>query len=221
MNAHIDWDVLNDYADERLDASARAAITAHLATCAACSEQLARLRNVLSAARASTPDVEPPAGAWDAIRSEIELGKVVPLPGTTSARASRRNVLRVAAALLLVAGSSAITIAIMDSRETDVAVTGDSGSGGVIPVSLAQIERSYADDLRELAAVLEESRARLAPETVEAVERSLRIIDEAIAEARAAVLRDPASALLQDMLTRGYQQKVDLLRRISERVKTT
>jgi hypothetical protein len=44
------------------------------------------------------------------------------------------------------------------------------------------------------------------------LERNLRVIDTAIAESRAAFLRDPASQFLAAQLARSYSTKLTLLR---------
>ena len=46
-----------------------------------------------------------------------------------------------------------------------------------------------------------------------AVERSLRTIDDAIAEARSALAKDPASGVVYELLLGMYRQKIDLLKR--------
>jgi hypothetical protein len=48
--------------------------------------------------------------------------------------------------------------------------------------------------------------------TVAIIERNLRIIDAAIEQSRAALARDPASALLSEQLTHALDKKVELLR---------
>jgi hypothetical protein len=220
MSAHVSWETLNDYADNRLAPPERDAITHHLQGCEECRRTLARLRSVLASAKAAAASVEPPADAWQAIRAEIDLGKVVPLPST--ARPARRVPwMRVAAIAAVMLVTSATTVAIMNAKKQQtvvVAVPQDTGTPGVIPVTVTAIDREYEENVRTLTATLEASRSKLAPETIEAVERNLKIIDEAIAEARDALLRDPASTHLRGMLSKNYQQKVDLLRRVSARV---
>ena len=56
----------------------------------------------------------------------------------------------------------------------------------------------------------------LDPATIATVERSLTTIDGAIAEARAALMRDPGNGTLSRLLASSYEQKVTLLRRASE-----
>jgi hypothetical protein len=223
MSAHVNWETLNDYADGRLTSTAGSEVAQHIEACEECRRTLARLRAVLASARASAGAVEPPAGVWESIRAEIDLRKVVPIPG--AAKAPRRSPwLRVAAVIAIIAASSAATVAIMNRTKTPgvTAVTPiDSPAVSVVPASVRAIEEDYAEAVRSLTAALDSSRAKLAPETMEVVERSLRIIDDAIAEAREALVRDPASVHLRGMLSKNYQQKVDLLRRASARASTT
>jgi hypothetical protein len=77
---------------------------------------------------------------------------------------------------------------------------------------LAALEHEYATVTRDLERELAGRKHTLAPETIAAVERSLRTIDAAIAEARAALARDPGSETLARLLVAGHDQKVELLR---------
>lgn len=74
-------------------------------------------------------------------------------------------------------------------------------------------EREYQQAVDDLARVLETRRASLAPETVATLERNLAIIDAAIAESRAALVNDPDSRELTNLLSSTYDAKVQLLRR--------
>jgi anti-sigma factor RsiW len=70
---------------------------------------------------------------------------------------------------------------------------------------------TYDTEIRSLRAVLRR-RTDLDSSTVAVIERSLRVIDDAIAQSRTALARDPHSRLLGDQLTRALDQKVELLR---------
>lgn len=222
MSTHVSWEALNDYADGRLAPAAEETVAQHIDECRECSRMLTRLRGILVSARTSADTVEPPTETWNAIRAEIDLRKIVPIPG-----ASRRSPgipwLRIAAVIAIITASSAATVAIMNSRSPrNVAIVPvDTPAAGVVPASVRAIDEDYAETVRSLRAALDSSRTNLAPETMEVVERSLRIIDAAIAEAREALLLDPASVHLRGMLSKNYQQKVDLLRRASARASAT
>lgn len=70
---------------------------------------------------------------------------------------------------------------------------------------------TYDSEIRSLRAVLRR-RTDLDTATVAVIEKSLRVIDDAIAQSRTALARDPQSRLLGDQLTRALDQKVELLR---------
>jgi hypothetical protein len=74
----------------------------------------------------------------------------------------------------------------------------------------------YTRSIEALRRTLDERRDSLAPSTIATVERSARIADSAIAEARAALERDPANRVLEELLHSNYERKVDLLQRAAE-----
>jgi hypothetical protein len=74
---------------------------------------------------------------------------------------------------------------------------------------------TYNREITQLKSVLEQRRLDLDPATVAIVENSLRTIDTAIAEARAALVRDPASTFLTDQLNKALEKKLGLLRTVA------
>ncbi len=87
----------------------------------------------------------------------------------------------------------------------------DSGEAQVTPINFADAQ--YDAAVVDLERVLREQRDGLDPRTVVVLERNLRIIDDAIREAREALATDPANALLNAHLAGARQRKLDLLRR--------
>jgi hypothetical protein len=77
----------------------------------------------------------------------------------------------------------------------------------------AALEAEYSSATSDLSAALEKARARLAPETVRAIQRNLAVIDSALAESRRALARDPANAALEQLVIAAWRQKLDFLRR--------
>jgi putative zinc finger protein len=79
--------------------------------------------------------------------------------------------------------------------------------------SLAGLDDAgYDRAVRDLERVLDAGRSRLDSTTVATIEGSLAKIDAAIAEARAAIQRDPANAYLRRQIASNMRRKVDLLR---------
>jgi hypothetical protein len=213
---HPPFEQLSGLADGDLAPDVSAAVEQHLAVCVVCRAELARLRAILDRAAALSPTIEPPGEAWSALRGRLRHQTTAASPRRPWARPWG---LRAAAALLLVAGSSALTVlAVRGWAPTRAAAVrpGPASVTPAVPAAVQAVERSYAEALDELAVTLRAQRGALAPETIATLERTLRVIDEAIAEARAALAADPGNDTLLDVLTANYEQKVQLLRRASE-----
>jgi hypothetical protein len=80
---------------------------------------------------------------------------------------------------------------------------------------------SYDVAIHELEGLLSARRGDLDSTTVAAVEASLRVIDLAIAQARAAVARDPKNLYLNGHLRSTLDRKLDVLRRAAMLPKAT
>jgi hypothetical protein len=184
------------------------------------------VRSVLASAAAAPRTIDAPESAWHAVRSQIEQRKMVAL-GTPHAGGRGRSMFRLAAAaVVLITASSLVTALVMRRGDTSAPPVASATRGAdaqlvALPGAMRNAERAYLATVDELTTVLNESRERLSPETVRALERSLAIIDEAIAEAREALLNDPANQVVSDLLRKGYEQKVDFLRRAASRVLQT
>lgn len=83
--------------------------------------------------------------------------------------------------------------------------------GTVRPVNFA--DPQYDAAVADLERALEERRNDLNPRTVEILERNLKLIDAAIAQARQALEEDPANSYLNQHLVDSRRRKLDLLRR--------
>ncbi|HWJ22155.1 MAG TPA: zf-HC2 domain-containing protein [Gemmatimonadaceae bacterium] len=230
---HISVEILGDYLDGVLSDGARRDVAAHLAACAECGRRLEALERLRAHAAAAPRAIAPPDDLWPAIRAAIAERKTVAVP--RAAGAWRRPAALAAAALLIAAVSSLATWRIArtrggaelvataassrpasargdTSRDTNSKTNRDT-SGRSALLRYVTLERDYDRTAAELRATLEAQRATLAPATVATVERSLRTIDDAIAEARAALDRDPGNQALLQMLTATHEQRLDLLRR--------
>jgi anti-sigma factor RsiW len=233
---HIEFDVLNDFIDGRLDRRAASDITAHLAACPTCSAQHDELARLLASATQLPRSVLPPDDMWADLRTALNSRKDVLLPTTsenanrptsiaTHARLSRKFVVMLAAAaVVLIALSSGITALVLKRNPTtlanrgsnDVAVPAPQQSPAVLPASFRQAENEYNRTIDELKQAVDTQRDRLSPETIRTVDHSLAVVDSAIREARAALIADPNNQMLMDLLSTSYQRKLDLLRRTSE-----
>lgn len=170
----------------------------------------------LAARVASLPrSIAPPDDLWPSIRAGITAAPVVSIAWW------QRPAILAAAGLLLVAGSSLATLTLMrrsESRsENQPTAVQPSATGS--DATLAQFSRTETDYIRtinELSTALEARQSELAPGTIAKLRESLRVIDAAIVEARAALAADPSNKHLTEILSATYEQKVDLIRRTTE-----
>ena len=210
-------DRLSEYVDGELDAETRAALEAHLATCAECRSTRDELERVVARAR-RVEYREPANDLWGAIEATITNNRT---------RSTRRFVTlswaRLAAAAAIVAvlaGGFAWTIA--SRRSSGIAVvpigrdTFVPEPRTVAPGAPALAAASYRDAAADLERALEAGRSTLRPETMRVIEENLRAIDLAIAQTDSALRRDPGSAYLNQYLAATMQRKLRLLRRAVE-----
>ena len=219
---HVGFEELNDFVDGLLDRKASAAVSAHLADCKLCRSEHDELTSLLSAASATRLSVDPGEDLWADVKQVIDGRKEVALRGTGSAPVKLRiqvsPVFLAAAAIILIIVSSGITAVMLRSPSTTIveAPRAVPEQGGVLPVVVQATEDEYARTIADLRLAVDAQRANLSPETIRTVDRSLAVVDGAIAEARAALIADPNNRTLVDLLASSYQRKLDLLRRTSE-----
>ncbi len=161
----------------------------------------ARLRE---AVQALPREVEPAQDLWPGIRAEIALRPAQGHggPGRGAGRWGGYRWLAAAAALVLITATTTWTLA----RRSDPA------GGATLGTEFASYERSAAD----LEASLQRHRAGLDPNTLAVLERTLRTIDGAIAEARVALAERPSDPAIQAFVASAYRQKIDFLRRAND-----
>jgi len=198
-------DRLDGYVAGSLGLGERAGVERHLADCASCRDELDFLRTLLEDARALPRSLDPERDLWPDLAERLDAAE---------GRGSRHWhwTPLAAAAVALVALSGALVVATL-LRDPQPASMVTAAPGMAAAVGVAALEAEYADALAELQSALDMGRDALAPETVAVIEESLRLIDLAIAEARAALESDPANAELVRRLGSSYALKVDLLRR--------
>lgn len=185
----------------------------------------------LRAQIAALPEsIEPARDLWPAIQARVDAARVRPMvpagridhpPRAVLMRADRRHWpgLVAAAALLVTVSVSLTWLALRAGPEVPPLAQEPVSEPGGEPVppaaalaSFASYERSTAD----LASALAQRAERLDPGTRAVLERSLRTIDEALAEARTALAADPSSAAFHSFVEAAYRQKLDFLRRAND-----
>jgi hypothetical protein len=218
MTDHLSFEQLCDLADSVLPPAAETAARAHLRTCEECISRFAAI-SALAASTAALPQaIAPPEGLWDDIRKELKPRHQIGRRGGPTFQVRQLA----AAAVVIAVASSTLTALILREQRTRIApstplvVAVPQTEPAQLPARLASDENRYARSADALQRALAERRASLAPSTIATVERSLRVADSAIAEARTALARDPANRALAALFASNYERKIDLLRRATE-----
>ncbi|HLS47643.1 MAG TPA: zf-HC2 domain-containing protein [Gemmatimonadales bacterium] len=201
MNCTDVREQLDTLATTPLSGARREALEAHVASCAECRLDLEAARVLAGRIGALARSIEPPVDLWPRIAARVQ---------------SRRNnhVGLAAAAVLLVAASSVGTMLVVQ-RGSDVAATDSLVNGTMATGGVTALEADYIHQATLLGEILEAERERLAPATIETLERNLLIIDRAIAESRQALEADPGNPDLRVLLRAGHEQKVALLEQVA------
>lgn len=80
------------------------------------------------------------------------------------------------------------------------------------PVLDAPGAATYSHEIDQLRTLFARNRAQLDPRTAAIIETNLKVIDEAIAQSKAALAQDPASRFLNKQLNSALDKKLELLR---------
>ncbi|MEP6731876.1 MAG: hypothetical protein ABJE10_14610 [bacterium] len=223
MTDHLSFERLCDLADSALAPAAEESARAHLRTCEQCASRLSAISALAASTAALPQEIAPPEGLWQDIRKDLE-------PRDAIRRRSRAWPIRhlAAAAVVIAAASSALTALVLRGTNSDATTRSETASAPTttstpvqptpaeLPARLASAEHGFTRSVDALQRTLDERRDSLAPSTIATVERSVRIADSAIAEAREALARDPANHALAALFASNYERKIDLLRRATE-----
>jgi len=190
-----------------------------------------RSRDPLDVALNSLPrDVQPERDLWADISVQIaqspDRTDVVSLSDRRAEKASRFTSapwMRIAAAVLLVVGSSMTTYVItqrsadqklLQARETAEAQVRQAPNVAVMPASFGGSEVMGAEYVRArtaLDAEFQRQIATLPPVTRAKLERNLADLRRAATEISATLAEHPSHPLLQDLLVSTYQSELELL----------
>ncbi len=243
MSNHLRENRIQDYVDDLLCREERAEVEQHLSQCAVCQHEVATYRDLVADVRSVPPEVQPQRDLLTGINARIDAESVaqprvsvrdarLPLYATPdryadhAVRLTDRSVrsLRVplaAAAMLLIAISAAVTAVIVDrTTSPQVMPVAQQPENRAVRTVSTGVEEKYRGAAEELERELNQMRPELPPETVHIVEENLRVINKALAEARAALREEPNDPALSDLMRSAYEKKLDLLRHAVRRGET-
>ncbi len=218
-------DRLSEYLDDELPLGERAALEGHLAQCAGCSATLADLRRVVARARA-LESTGPATDLWPGIATRIGAAPGLRAEGRTGGRAHGRftfslpQLLAAGIALMVLSGGSVWLLRPGSAPSiASGAASAPAESGLGTPASWQRrAAPGYDAAVADLERVLADGRGRLDTATVRVLEQNLRVIDQAIDQARRAVAADSANAYLNSHLAETMRRKLDLLRQAASLV---
>ncbi len=216
MTWHPDQSQLHDHLEGLLPREEEERVRGHLETCSACRDELRELTELLDGLGSLSLEARPSRDLWPHIRWRI--GGETPAEGRTEERRrlGRRFNLSawqlLAASLVVAFLSGGLVWTLISGPDAPSGYEGAGIPSAAQPVGLSQVLSDYDDAVADLESVLEQGREVLDEETIQVLEENLAIIDGAIQEAQEALVLDPASGVLQRILTGNLRRKVDLLR---------
>jgi len=200
MNCTRLEELINDFVDGRLLEADRQDVERHLEGCAACRRAVEQLRNLVDRAAALPKEITPSRDLLPGIR-RAAVGD-----GRQQASSAWMWWAGLAASVLVV-----ITVGITTMTFRD-------RGGEVVQVAVTEFRAAEQEYLRAatlLADALEKQHGTLSPETAALIDENLEIINLAIANVRLALNADPGNPRNGQVLTALYQQKIEILRRVS------
>ena len=230
--------ILPDYLQgNTLGAAARVAAGAHLRDCVDCAALVTDLRVIIRDA-GELPVLTPSRDLWSGIESRIEspvvsltariTGEHVVPDFDTAVPMSRATIwdarrLAIAASLLVAVSAGATywavgrSVAVPTNVAATERVTATARGNSMIPIAnRPTAEQTFDREIAELHNIVRDRRADLDSTTIAVIEKNLIVIDNAIAESKAALAKNPASAFLADRLNHAYDSKLQVLRDVAK-----
>lgn len=205
---------LSALVDGELDAAERARIEAHVRSCGRCAALVEDLGRIRQAARRLGP-VDPPAHVWLEIAGQMrQASPEAPQTGGAPARSTQRwQWIGLAAALMISTAGAYLYLHLGHPAPKAPAVTPAAATASVDAFTdeLTQAMTHYEKAIGELETLTKSSTGGLDPSTAATLQKNLTVLDDAIAESRTALTRDPASVPARDSLLEALQRKVSVL----------
>jgi putative zinc finger protein len=207
---------LDEYVDGDLDEAAFQEIELHLDGCAECRRQERVLRALIAEAAALPKEILPARDLWPEVAARLRGAEGARLVARPAATRWVSPMALAAAASVVLALTAGLWIRGRVSAPAPGAPQGTLRPiAAVNPASdLLDTEREYARATADLMAAIESQKEALTPETRAVLDANLETIDEALAQVRAALRKDPGNGPLTHLLTSTHQKKLDALQRV-------
>jgi len=204
--------LISERLDSALNDTQRVQLVAHLDGCSDCRAVAADLEKI-HADSAALPTMTPSRDLWAGIEARLEA-PVVSLDSRRRplARWSTRQVAAAAAILVAVTAGGTWFATTRTGAVLPRPVAATTPRPELVSVANQKGNAAFEGEIGKLRNIIEQRRADLDPKTIAVLEKNLRLIDQAIADCKAALADDPASAFLAEQLSRTYDTKLELLR---------
>ena len=208
---------IHEAVDGTIGSIRRAELELHVDTCDECRALLEDLQKIHDAA-AALPVLDAPDRAWLQIAGRLrQEGRIAAAPAAARTR-SYGVWLAAAAAVILVAASVVLllprfggTPAPQTASAPAAGNAADSRTVESVQNDVDAAQQQFEKAIAELEKVAKDNQQALDPETSATIDKNLGIIDQAIAENRAAVTAEPASVAARETLFQALRSKVSLL----------
>jgi anti-sigma factor RsiW len=216
-------EAIHELADDVLGPIRRAELRLHLDECDACralADDLVRLRSLTT----SLDRPVPPDRVWLQIAGRLrQEGRVAPV--TVTGRVSRQAALLAIAAGLVIAIGASLVLLVPGSRTSQQtqsppgAAVGAPSQGNAARADAVQsvetefrlAEQHYQNAIAKLEQAAKSEEGAFDAHTAAMLQKNLQVIDQAIAESRAALRTEPQSAPARDSLFDALKRKVVML----------
>jgi anti-sigma factor RsiW len=216
-------EAIHELVDGTLGPIRRSELQIHLDLCDDCRmllRDLERLRELT----ATLDRPIPPNRVWMQVAGQLQQEGRLRAPAAPPARPRHRAVLlAIAAALVLTAGASLVYLLprVRPAAAPDLApatatpAAGNAAAAGSvqgdIEAEFRAAEQHYQAAITKLEEAARSDQDAIDPATAAMLQRNLQVIDQAIAESRAAFRSEPTSAPARDSLFEALKRKVSLL----------
>jgi hypothetical protein len=208
-------DAIQEFVDGTLGAIRQAELRQHLDQCDACralADDLQRIRDTAD----SLDHLTPPDHIWLQIAGRLrQSGVVRDRPAAVRAGTRHVAILAIAASLIVAVGAALMLLSGIRRTEPATSGTTAENAGGPSVLSaeadLQEADALYQRGITKLEEAAKGYRESLDPVTAATLEKNSQIIDQAIAESRAALKLEPHSPVAQASLFDALKRKVALL----------
>jgi anti-sigma factor RsiW len=210
---------IHELVDGTVGAIRRAELEQHLDGCEACRALVSDLERIRDAAGA-LPEMRPPDRVWLQLAGRLrQEGRITTAAAPERPSRSYAAWLAIAAALVIAVGSAVLLLVPRTTTPAPSQVTAPAATGSGADVKSVETVQNEVDAaqqqfekaIADLEKVAKANQQALDPGTSATIEKNLGIIDQAIAENRAAVKSEPASVAARETLFDALRQKVSLL----------